>query len=211
MKTVKKQTAIKGIDRSRRQIEVVVTREEVDRDGDVILAAGLNVASFLRNPICLREHDRSKPIGKMVALRMATIDGAPGWLGVIEFLPSGVSGTADETYEMIRAGVLNGVSQGFLIVEADPRAVLAGQTGLTIQKSELLEVSIVALQSCRSCLVREKSHQRQRSGDLALAMETDQLTSMIKSAVVEHLPGKLQRLITHEISTAMNQAMGRID
>jgi len=74
--------------------------------------------------------------------------------------PAGVSTETDEAYQMVKAGVLNGVSQGFLIAESDTKPMLPKQTGLTTQQAELLEVSLVVPPSCASCLVTERSHRR---------------------------------------------------
>jgi hypothetical protein len=53
-----------SIDEEARTVDGVLSTEEVDRDGDVVLTRGLNLDRFRANPVVLFMHDPHAPIGK---------------------------------------------------------------------------------------------------------------------------------------------------
>ncbi|MCS6305999.1 MAG: HK97 family phage prohead protease [Nitrospira sp.] len=148
---------LKGISREQREIRFVATRLEVDRDGEVVVPSGMDTANYDKNPTVLLQHDPLSPIGRVVSLRLGLVDGVPGWIGIARIDPPGTSEAADRAYRQIASGSLNGVSIGFMVQEVSPRALLPGQTGRTYTKTSLLEISLVTIPSCASCVILEKT------------------------------------------------------
>ena len=118
-----------------------ITNETVDRDGDVVVAAGLDVSSYLTNPVVLWGHDTcDAPIGRCTSLNKI----ADGWEATVEFVP------ADNPYngykaegirQMLETGFLHAVSIGFIPKDA----VFNDEGGMEITKAELTEFSIVSV------------------------------------------------------------------
>lgn len=148
---------LKAVSADRREFTFVANRYEVDRDSEVVVPSGLDVSEFQRNPVLLTFHDHQKIAGRVVALTLGAVGGVPAWVGVGRVDPPGTSAVADEAYGRIQSGSLNGISIGFLSLEASPRAVLPNQQGATHTRTKLLEVSLVAVPSCANCLVLEKT------------------------------------------------------
>jgi HK97 family phage prohead protease len=133
-----------------RIIIATASDETVDRAGDVMVAAGGDVSVYRANPIVLRDHDPTKPVGTAsVITKVGRIEAA------IKFAPKGVSETADETYALVKASVLNGVSIGFRAIKSEPRA---GHDGVKYTNWELLELSIVAVPANPGALILQRSY-----------------------------------------------------
>jgi len=148
---------LKGISRNQREVRFVATRFEIDRDGEVIDPNGLDVKAYKKNPVFLLQHNPDRPIGRVTSLNLGLVDEALAWTGVARIDPPGTSDDADRAYKQIDAGSLNGISIGFRVEEATPRAVLPGQTGPTYKRTSLLEISLVTIPSCANCLILEKT------------------------------------------------------
>ena len=106
-----------------------------DRSGDVITQDAWNTGleNYLKNPIILAHHKYGEPIGRMVDHR---IDSKGLWV------KARISAAAEDTFNLIKDGVLSTFSVGFLIKDAMYDAV----TDLfVIKELELLEISVVAV------------------------------------------------------------------
>lgn len=131
-----------------RQIRVVASSATSDREKDIMVPAGCVLKNFVRNPIVLADHDRTKPIGT------AAPEVKNGRLeALITFAPLGASSKADEYCALAKAGVLNSVSVGFMPLEVSPNK--AG--GVDINEWELLELSLVAVPANPDALVIARS------------------------------------------------------
>ncbi|MBK9949207.1 MAG: HK97 family phage prohead protease [Nitrospira sp.] len=148
---------VKSISRDQREFSFIANRLEVDRDSEVVVPSGLDITEFQANPVLLAFHDHLKPIGRVTSLTLRMVDGIPSWVGVGRLDPPGTSDDSDKAHRQVQSGSLNGISIGFLGVEASPRAVLPGQNGLTHTKTRLMEISLVSVPSCANCLVLEKT------------------------------------------------------
>jgi hypothetical protein len=131
------------------RLTAVVSLQEVDRDGEVIDLAGLQRHDFERNPVMLADHQHDKIIGSWPHLWDGTLNGLPALFGEAR---RGTGPMADAIWEQIIAGHRPAFSVG-LSVHATGPALRANQRGVTIVKSELLEISSVAVPSCRQCLL----------------------------------------------------------
>jgi len=139
---------IGGATLGERQIRVVVSTPTPDRVGDILEPGGCDLKSYLRNPVVLRDHDRTRPVGT------ASVEIKPNRVeALITFASPGVSECADETCALMKSGVLSAVSPGFIIMESSP---LKGG-GLHIKKWQLLEISCCAVPANAEAIVTERS------------------------------------------------------
>jgi len=138
----------------------VVSSEEVDRHGDVVSAAGWQLAAYRQNPVFLWAHDYTRP----VIGRAAAVWPEPGLLlARMEFAPTDF---AAEVAALYRSGYQQGVSVGFKPLRyAERRQETTGAfLGIRFLEQELLEVSAVPVPANRQAL-RRAMEQSPRVGD----------------------------------------------
>jgi uncharacterized protein len=75
----------------------------------------------------------------------------------VQFPPEGTSAKADEVYGLIRAGVVNVASIGFLPIDAEPLDSKQPWAGQRFLKSELMEFSFVSVPANRGATVVDRS------------------------------------------------------
>lgn len=194
---------VKQVDRAKREIRFVASRQEVDRDGEVILTQGISTANFRKNPVLLARHDHTFNLGRVDTLAVEQTDGADALVGVATILPAGISPEADQAYGKILAGALGGVSIGFLSLETDEKPVLPGQKGKTYRRVDLLEISIVSLPSCPSCTIIEKAWRSENLIEVDQADLGAAIRAVVKKSIIE--------LTCAHIRNAMLRMTGRID
>lgn len=106
-----------------------------DRSGDIITQDAWNkgLENYLKNPIVLAHHEHDEPIGRVVDHR---VDSRGLWV------KARISAAAEDTFNLIKDGILTTFSVGFMIKDAMYDAV----TDLfVIKELELLEISVVAI------------------------------------------------------------------
>ena len=138
----------------------VISSEEVDRHGDVVSAAGWQLAAYRQNPVFLWAHDYTRP----VIGRAAAVWPEPGLLlARMEFAPTDF---AAEVAALYRSGYQQGVSVGFKPLRyAERRQETTGAfLGIRFLEQELLEVSAVPVPANRQAL-RRAMEQSPRLGD----------------------------------------------
>lgn len=116
-------------------IEGYANCTSVDRAGDVIPMTAWSKAleNYLKNPIILAQHDHDEPIGRMVDYK---VDEKGLWV------KARISAAAEDTFNLIKDGVLTAFSVGFVIKDA----IYDSITDLFIIKElELLEISVVSV------------------------------------------------------------------
>ena len=154
------QVGYQGDAAENRPMTFVISSEEVDRHGDVILAEGWRLAAYQRNPVFLWAHDYTRPvIGRAVSV----------WpepeqlLARMEFAPTDF---AREVAALYRSGYQQGVSVGFkpLRYEERRQEKTGAFLGIRFLEQELLEVSAVPVPANRSAL-RRAMEQAPRVGD----------------------------------------------
>ena len=157
---VRNQVGNQGDAAENRPMTFVISSEEVDRHGDVILAEGWRLAAYQRNPVFLWAHDYTRPvIGRAVSV----------WpepeqlLARMEFAPTDF---AREVAALYRNGYQQGVSVGFkpLRYEERRQEKTGAFLGIRFLEQELLEVSAVPVPANRSAL-RRAMEQAPRVGD----------------------------------------------
>jgi HK97 family phage major capsid protein/HK97 family phage prohead protease len=133
--------------------EFVLSDESPDRMGDVIVAAGWDIANFGKNPIALFNHHPDWIVGRWHNLR--AINGA--LRGHLELAPKGISARVDEIRKLVEHGFLKAVSVGFRPLESAPRHAEGKVAGLTFTKAELIETSLVSIPANPNALAVAKS------------------------------------------------------
>ena len=128
----------------------VISNEEVDRHGDVVLAGGWRLQAYQSNPVFLWAHDYRRP----VIGRARSVWKEPGQLlARMEFAPTDF---AREVAALYRSGYQQGVSVGFQPLRYEERRDerTGAFLGIRFLEQELLEVSAVPVPANRDALRR---------------------------------------------------------
>ena len=144
----KKDVSIITEDLGDRSVQFTISKEVVDRDGDILRASGCDFTNYMKNPVFLSFHNsREFPLGKVTKF---WVEGnsvkAIVYFPTLEELstdPNNVSEKAricDFAYCCYKTGMLNAVSVGFIPIEW-----IETENGYDILKWELLEFSAVAV------------------------------------------------------------------
>ena len=145
---VKKDLSVSTEDMGERTVRFTISKEVVDRDGDIIRATGVDFTNFMKNPVFLSFHNTHEfPLGKVTRF---WVEGnsvkADVYFPTVEELstnPEQASEKAklvDFAYCCYKTGMLNAVSVGFIPLEWTET-----KEGYDITKWELLEFSAVAV------------------------------------------------------------------
>jgi HK97 family phage prohead protease len=148
-----------------RQIRCIASTAKVDRVGDIVMPRGIILTGYRENPVVLRDHDPSRPVG-MAAISVT--DAAV--LALVTFAPLGASEIADEACALAKSGVLRGVSIGFNPIKSSP--IRGG--GVQYIEWELLEISLVSVPANAGAVVVERS-MRRKSGRSISTANTEKL------------------------------------
>ena len=151
--TTKKDISVITEDLGDRSVQFTISKEVVDRDGDILRASGVDFTNYLKNPVFLSFHNRREfPLGKVTKF---WVEGnavkAIVYFPTIEELstnPEQASEKAklvDFTYHCYKTGMLNAVSVGFIPIDWMEIREDGRWVGNDITKWELLEFSAVAV------------------------------------------------------------------
>lgn len=145
MQTVSKASAGRVAD----TYDFVLSTEDVDRHGDIVVQNGLDLTQFKKNPIALFQHDHASPIGVWKNLRKQ------GSATVGTFVPAakGTSRAVDLALSLLEQGILKATSISFVGKEK----VYLEPRGIKYLTSELLEVSLVTVGANANALMVAKS------------------------------------------------------
>ena len=137
-----------------------ISTDSVDRDGEVMVPAGMNAKDYERNPVLLWNHDPSQPIGRALSLKR----GESSIAADFEFAkrPDDYAGDwfPDYVRGLVAAGVVKAVSIGFMPLEGGARVATKGDVekyGSDVRKVfskwKLLEVSVVSVPANQDALI----------------------------------------------------------
>lgn len=125
----------------------IVSDESINVYGDRVLTDGIDIADFEKNPIMLWNHTRAWSGDVNQVLPIGHWENIVRENGVVK-----ADAVFDETDEFakkiakkVESGTLKACSIGIRVLEnsTDPKHLIAGQTGVTITKCKLREISIV--------------------------------------------------------------------
>lgn len=137
-----------------------ITTDTIDRDGEVVIPAGMNSKQYERNPVLLYAHDPKMPIGKMETLRRG--DGKIEADFRLAPRPEQHEGEwlPDTVGALMKFGALRGVSIGFHAQANGMRSASKADVerygdGVkrVFSKWNLLEVSVVSVPANQEALV----------------------------------------------------------
>lgn len=140
--------------------KATISTDSVDRDGEVMVPAGMNAKDYERNPVLLWNHDTSQPVGRAVTLKRAERE----IVADFEFAkrPEDYDGDwfPDYVRGLVQAKVLRGVSIGFVPMEGGERLATKGDVDKygpdvrrVYSKWKLLEVSVVSVPANQDALI----------------------------------------------------------
>ena len=145
-------------DPAARTFSAMITTDALDRDAEVVLPTGMDKRDFMNNPVLLWMHDAQQPIGRILALYRQD----NGWAmdAQIAPRPQGFQGDwrPDAVWGLLQAGVLRGVSIGFLPTDSRPPSKKDIETygqsvRRVITRYRLCEVSLVSVPANQEALV----------------------------------------------------------
>ena len=140
---IRKWNQVEGLDKDAGQdkpMSFVISTDDVDRHGDVIVSQGWHLESYRRNPVFLWAHDYARPvIGRAVEV----------WAEAHQLV-------AQEVAKLYRSGYQRGVSVGFKPLRYEERRheKTGAFLGIRFLEQELLETSAVPVPANRDALKR---------------------------------------------------------
>lgn len=166
-----------------RSARFVMTTQQLDRYGDIVVTAGGDMTEFLRNPVGLLFHNsRTWPVASWTNVEVLSRTRPPRMEGDFSLLPEGGPvKEVDECAWMIANGGIRACSIGFIpdwddieLIYDDDEGWL---TGFQFNKWELTECSVCAVPANAGALVKS-AH-----GDMNLAKELleDVLDNWVKT------------------------------
>jgi len=143
------------------KVDATITTESIDRDGEVLIAQGMDATEFEENPVLFYNHDYSQPVGKVTALKRGKnkVD------ATMEFAkrPEGFQGSYFPEFieSLVSQGVVKGISVGFVPKEGGVRKAskedktnYGQEVSQVYSQWKLLEVSIAPLPANGTALVQ---------------------------------------------------------
>ena len=175
------------------EMTFVISTDEVDRHGDIIVADGWRLDAYRRNPVVLWAHDYHRPVvGRTLAMWPEAAADEPGvhrLLARIRFAPTPF---ACEMASLYRGGYQRGVSVGFkpLVFEERRDGKTGAFLGIRFLEQELLEVSLVPVPANRSSLRRADSASGRRLAPAGSGGLGRELAGLLREAMLgQRRPG----------------------
>ena len=171
--SIKKDLSLKAVeDIGERTVRFTISKEVVDRDGDILRASGVDFTNYMKNAVFLGFHNsRDFPLGKVTKF---WVEGdsvkAEVYFPTVDELSSNPEQASEKaklvdfTYHCYKTGMLNAVSVGFI-----PLEWIETKDGWDITKWELLEFSAVAVPANQDAIAEAVTS---FGGDVAKAFVT---------------------------------------
>lgn len=153
-----------------RSAKFVMSAEVTDRYGDIVVAKGIRLDDFIKNPVVLWAHDnRQAPIGMWSDVK--AVSGQPKRLeGVANFASEEVSEKAEEVARLVEASMVRACSIGFMMLEWEAVDKENPWGGWRFLESDLLECSICSVPANPLALVKAAGE-----GDSGVALQAIEL------------------------------------
>jgi hypothetical protein len=132
-----------------RQIKVVCSAPGLDRMGDIVVQAGVDLGPFLASPTVFWNHDAAYPIARAVWIGLES----GNLTSIAQFPPIGTDETSDRVYRLIKSDIPLDVSIGFIPTLTEPINKNEPWNGTRFLRCELLEWSIVGIGAQRDSRV----------------------------------------------------------
>ncbi len=145
-------------------VSAIFSDENVARDGDIWLTAGIDTSAFLRNPVVPFGHNyEDPPVGRVSALTKTNKQ----LRGLVTFTPQEMYPFGYMIGQMYQQRYLNAFSCAIIPIETELGPISAGARR-TITKCDLLEISAVPVPSLTTALA---SGRRERAFDTSPAAD----------------------------------------
>lgn len=133
----------------------VASDETPDRYGDIVRAAGWQLANYKRNPIVLFQHQNSNPVGISTKIWIA----GTTLMATIKLAAAGTSPFIDTLRSLLAQGIVKAVSVGFMPLAAPNylRDKEQQVTGMEFVSQELYEISLVSVPANPAALQEAKA------------------------------------------------------
>lgn len=197
-----------------------ITDSSVDHDGEVVIATGLDLSLFRKNPVTLYQHRRDMmPVGKAqwIAVRGDAVKAKT----VYASRPAGWEGDwlADAVWSLVQEGIVSGKSIGFIPTEARDPTKAEKDVGITrvYSKAILVEYSVVSIPANKQALVEAVNKglvTKAMAGELGFELPTElpkqepvierKACSVLAAAEVER---QVERMIGEAVDPAMIEKM----
>lgn len=139
---------VKSVDEEKRIVRGIATTPDIDRQGDSIDPFGVQVASDI--PLFLY-HDSKQTVGR-ARLGKASKDGIPFEASLPHIKELGrLKDRVDEAWQMLKYGLITGVSVGFNILNDAYERMKDG--GYLIKEVEVLELSLVPIPAQQNAVI----------------------------------------------------------
>lgn len=130
--------SIKSIDEDKREIHGMASTPALDRVKDIVEPLGL---TFDAGTPLMLNHDHSQPVGT-VTFGTPTVKGLPFTASIAKVEDPGVvKNRTDEAWHSVKAGLIKGVSIGFIPSEYEP----IEKGGVRFTKAHVHELSLTAI------------------------------------------------------------------
>jgi uncharacterized protein len=152
-----------GASEDSRSFRAVVSTRAVDRYGDIVEVSGISLTNYFLNPVVLFNHDYDQPVARCVEIGL---DGDK-LVAAAEFPAEGLNANSDRVYGMMKAGLLNAVSIGFIpdydkmvpVNEKEPWA------GMRFMAGEMLEFSLVTVPANAEAILLQRGLEGTDAGE----------------------------------------------
>jgi len=139
---------VKSVEPARRTISGIASTPELDRQGDMLVMAGVT----FRNPLpLLLHHNQSHPIGTATLAVTAAGITFDATLPIVDE-PGPLKTRVDDAWQCLKAGVMSGVSVGLRIFDDAIEHVRPGVRRLL--KTEICELSLVTIPANAHATIR---------------------------------------------------------
>jgi len=142
------------------KVDAVISTESIDRDGEVLIAQGMDSSEYDSNPVVFYNHDYAQPIGQVTNLRR----GKDKVEATIKFAkrPDNFQGSYFPEFveSLVQQGIVKGISVGFVPkpggvrkASAKDRESYGDDVQQVYSQWKLLEVSVAPLPANGRALV----------------------------------------------------------
>jgi len=187
--------------------DAVISTEDQDSDGDIILQDGLKLDEYMPDGPVFLDHMTTRLVGRTVNVRRE----GRKTVARIVLKARGVDPTADRARELIKRGDVTGISVGFRILKH--RANPAGR-GFVIERAALREISVVVSPANANARISEVRLKRSTDMDLESGFHqivADAVTAAADGAATKAAETLLRRLKMYSAVTVGDVVVGADD
>lgn len=175
-------------DSKERSITSIISTEDVDRDGDVVVTKGLQLKNYRKNPVVLFMHDPFVVVAKSAWQKPEEHKGC-GRMRAKSIFAS--NPFASEVFELCKGDFLRGWSIGMFPPETERRELTANElrknpewagAKMIITKAPLLEYSVVTIPANQESLTSARTK--------GLLKHTEELLEPFIRVIVDESPRK---------------------